>query len=91
MLSQVDIILQRTELFTLSLNPPLQSPCAIELVVSHTAHSESPLWQERRIMKCTREWTGGQPVQNKSGTKGKDRKIPSKKSGCQCQLTIKLY
>lgn len=73
-----------------------ESEHAIELIVSHTAHSESPLWRERRILRCAHEWTGGRPVQNKSGSEGKDRKIqdrkiPSKKTGCRCQLTIKLY
>lgn len=73
-----------------------ESEHAIELIVSHTAHSDSPLWRERRILKCAREWTGGRPVQNQSGPEAKDvriqeRKIPSKKTGCRCQLTIKFY
>ena len=73
-----------------------ESDKGIELIVSHTTHSESPLWREQHILKCAREWTGGWPVWNNSGSEGRDgkiqdRKIPSKKTGCRCKLTIKLY
>jgi hypothetical protein len=71
-----------------------ESDKSIELIVSHTAHSDSPLWRARRILKCSREWTGGQPAQNKSAATAssrQNRKIPSKKTGCRCCLTIKLY
>ena len=73
-----------------------ESEHGIKFIVSNTAHSESLLWREQHILKCAREWTGGWPVQNKLTTEGKDvkiqeRKIPSKKTGCRCQLTIKFY
>ena len=73
-----------------------ESDKGIELIVSHTVHSESLLWREQRILKCVCEWTGGWPVWNSSGSEGRDRKIqdrkiPSKKTGCRCKLTIKLY
>ena len=66
----------------------------IELIVSHVRHSNSPIWRERRVLKCLREWTGGRPAQNKSASSApveKDRKIPSKKMGCRCRLTLKFY
>ena len=66
----------------------------IELIVSNVTYSKSPLWREQRILKCSREWMGGRPTQDQSGsgaTKERDRKIPSKKTGCRCRLTIKLY
>jgi hypothetical protein len=59
----------------------------IELIVSRVAHSDSPNWRERRTLKCSREWTGGR----RSGSDAQNRKIPSKKTGCRCQLTLKLY
>ena len=36
-----------------------ESEHGIELVVSNTVHSESPLWREQHILRCAREWTGG--------------------------------
>ena len=36
-----------------------ESEHGIEFIVSNTAHSELLLWQERRILRCVREWTGG--------------------------------
>ncbi len=69
-----------------------ESDNTIELIVSKVVHSNLPIWQERCVLRCSREWTGGQPAQNKSGdTAKRDRKIPSKKTGCRCCLTIKLY
>ena len=65
-------------------------------IVSSTAHSKSPLWQEQCILWCAHESSGSQPVQNKLRTKGKDvkiqeRKILSEKTGCRCKLTIKFF
>ena len=71
-----------------------ESDKGIELIVSHVRHSDSPIWQERRVLKCLCEWTGGRPAQNKSVSSApmeQDRKIPSKKTGCRCRLTLKFY
>ena len=73
-----------------------ESEHGIEFIVSNTAHSESLLWREQCILRCACEWTRGRLVQNKLRTEGKDakiqeRKILSKKTGCQCRLTIKFY
>src|SRR6266702_2755463 len=69
-----------------------ESDNTIELIVSKVVHSNSPIWRERHVLRCSREWMGGQLAQNKSGdTAKRDRKIPSKKTGCRCRLTIKLY
>ncbi len=69
-----------------------ESDNTIELIVSKVMHSNSLIWQERRVLRCSREWTGGQLAQNKSGdTAKRDMKIPSNKTGCWCCLTIKLY
>ena len=66
----------------------------IELIVSHVRHSDSPIWREWHVLVCSREWMGGQPAQNKSASSApveQDGKIPSKKTGCQCRLTLKFY
>jgi hypothetical protein len=68
-----------------------ESDNSIELIVSHVAHSDSPLWRERRILRCSREWTGGWHKSGSTASGEQDRKIPSKKTGCRCCLTIKLY
>ena len=71
-----------------------ESDKGIELVISHVRHSDSPIWREQRVLKCSREWTGGWPAQNKSESPApveQDRKIPSKKTGCRCRLTLKFY
>ena len=31
----------------------------IELIVSKVVHSNLLIWQERRILRCLREWMGG--------------------------------
>ena len=66
---------------------------SIELIVSNIACSNLPLWQERRIMKCLREYTGGKPDQHSgaSALEEWNRKILSKKTGCWCCLTLKFY
>jgi hypothetical protein len=41
------------------------------------------------VLQCSHEFTGGKTdYQNKYQ---QDRKIPSKKTGCRCHLTIKRY
>ena len=70
-----------------------ESEHSIELIVSNVARSDSLLWRERRIMKCSREYTGGQPDQHSGSSVPEEwnRKILSKKTGCQCRLTLKFY
>ena len=67
-----------------------ESKKSIELVVSHTLQSANlPVWRERRMLRCMREHTGGKKEwENVSQS---ERKILSKKTGCWCCLTIKLY
>ena len=66
-----------------------ESEKTIELSVSKTLRSDSSDWRERRVLRCLREFTGGKyNYQNKNQW---ERKIPSKKTGCQCRLTIKWY
>src|SRR6267378_169150 len=62
---------------------------AIELVVSQVEHSKSPIWRERRLLKCVRGFTGGKREYQR--TTASERKIPSKKTGCRCRLTVKSY
>ena len=62
---------------------------AIELIVSQVERSDSPIWQERRVYQCGREYTGGK--HDRQRTTEWERTIPSKKTGCRCCLTIKLY
>src|SRR5882762_7927041 len=62
---------------------------AIELVVSQVEHSKSPIWRERRLLKCVRGFTGGKREYQR--TMASERKIPSKKTGCRCRLTVKSY
>ena len=61
----------------------------IELIVSQVEQSDSLIWQERRVYQCAREYTGGK-YDCQRITKW-ERMIPSKKTGCRCHLTIKLY
>ena len=70
-----------------------ESEHSIKLIVSNITHSDSLLWQEQRIMKCSREYTGGRPDQHSgsSAPEERNRKIPSKKTGCRCRLTLKFY
>ena len=66
---------------------------SIELIMSNVACSDSPFWQEQRILKCSREYMGGRPDQQSgsSAPEERNRKIPSKKTGCRCRLTLKFY
>ena len=70
-----------------------ESEHSIKLIVSNVARSDSLLWREQRIMKCSREYTGGQPDQHSGSSVPEEwnRKIPSKKTGCRCCLTLKFY
>ena len=62
---------------------------SIKLIVSRTEELDSPNWRARRVFRCSREPSGGKTNQVKKHNR--DRKIPSKKTGCKYQLTIKLY
>jgi len=66
-----------------------ESKKAIELIVSQVEWSDSQIWRERRMLKCSREYTGGK--QDRENVNQWERKIPSKKTGCRCCLTIKRY
>lgn len=67
-----------------------ESNKTIELVVSQTLRStDSPDWRERSVLRCSRGLTGGKSDYQKRHEW--ERKIPSKKTDCQCNLTIKRY
>jgi hypothetical protein len=66
-----------------------QSEKSIDLVVSKVRQSDSPIWRERRVFMCAREYTGGK--QDRVKVNQWERTIPSKKTGCRCRLTIKQY
>ena len=66
-----------------------ESEKTIELVVSKIERSDSLNWHEKRVLRCSCEITGGKSFYQKRHQW--DRKIPSKKTGCPCCLTIKLY
>ena len=66
-----------------------ESEKTIGLIVSQIERSNSPLWWEWRVLWCSREFTGGKrDYQNGNQW---ERKIPSKKTGCQCCVTVKQY
>lgn len=67
-----------------------ESEKSIELIVSQIKRSDSSgTWRERRMFRCSREFTGGKHSYQKKNQW--ERKIPSKKTGCQCCLIIKRY
>ena len=66
-----------------------QTEKAIELIVNQTEKSEGPIWRERRVYRCGREYSGGKSTYQKINQW--ERTIPSKKTGCRCRLTIKRY
>ncbi len=66
-----------------------ESEKAIELIVSQVEWSDSPIWWEWHMLKCSREYMGGK--QDCENVNQWERKIPSKKTGCRCCLTIKRY
>ena len=53
---------------------------SIELIVSQVERSDSPIWRERRVYRCAREFTGGK--QGRQRTTQWERTIPGKKTGC---------
>ena len=61
--------------------------------MSNVTCSDSLFWREQRILKCSREYTEGWPDQQSgsSAPEEQNRKILSKKTGCQCCLTLKFY
>ena len=61
--------------------------------MSNVARSDSLFWQEQHILKCLREYMGGRPDQQSRSSAPEEwnRKIPSKKTGCWCRLTLKFY
>ena len=63
---------------------------AMELIVSQVEQSDSPIWWEWHMYQCAREYMGGKYHDCHRTTKWEGT-IPSKKMGCQCHLTIKLY
>lgn len=67
-----------------------ESEKSIELIVSQIKRSDSSgTWRERRVLRCSREFTGGKRAYQKKNQW--ERRIPSKKTGCQCCLIIKRY
>ncbi len=61
----------------------------IELIASELKHSSSLIWRERRVFRCSCECSGGK--WDYECTTQSDRKVKSKKTGCQCCLIIKKY
>ena len=61
---------------------------SIELVVCRTVMGK--VFTQKRTYCCARQPTGGDKQYKKKNLHW-DRKIDSKKTGCGCQLTIKLY
>ena len=57
-----------------------QSAKSIELVVSQIEYSDLPEWWERRVFRCSCEFTGGKPNYEKKHQH--EWKISSKKTGC---------
>ena len=67
-----------------------ESNKTIELVMSQTERStDSPDWWEQSMLHCSRGFMGGKTDYQKRHEW--ERKIPSKKTGCECNLTIKRY
>jgi len=63
--------------------------CSIELILAVIKH-RGPLWTERRVYVCSRQMSRGRKNYEKKNL-GWHRKINSKKTGCHCCVTIKLY
>ena len=63
---------------------------SIQISKSSTAHSNGPLWSQRRYYVCAQGWSGGKYKYEK---KYPDclRKVESKKSDCKYRIVIKLY
>jgi hypothetical protein len=63
---------------------------SIELVTAWTSGPSRWLYTQKKIYCCSRQQTGGDRHYQKKFP-DRYRKIESKKTGCRCQLTIKLY
>jgi hypothetical protein len=61
---------------------------SIELIASRICHG-GQVWTLRRNYVCARAWSGGES--RYETTTNQKRKIPSKKTGCPCNITIKCY
>jgi hypothetical protein len=61
---------------------------SIELISSTTSHG-GQAWTLRHVYICVREWSGGESCYEK--TTNWEQKIPSKKTGCPCNIVIKSY
>jgi hypothetical protein len=61
---------------------------SIDLVISKTLAGR--LYTQKRTYVCSRQQTGGERNYQRKFPDRK-RKIESKKTGCSCQITIKLY
>jgi FAR1 DNA-binding domain len=61
---------------------------SIELLVSKTRSGKE--YKEKRVYVCSREPTGGEKPYPKKHPE-RIRKRESKKTGCRCQITIKIY
>jgi hypothetical protein len=62
---------------------------SVEFILSQVERSDLPIWQERRVYRCAREYSGGKL--NREKITERERTIPSKKTGCRCCLMIKHY
>jgi hypothetical protein len=63
---------------------------SIELVTAWTSGPSRWLYTQKKIYRCSRQHTTGERHYQKKFP-DRYRKIGSKKTGCRCQLTIKLY
>ena len=63
---------------------------SIELVTAWTSGPIGRLYTEKKIYRCSCQQTGGDRHYQKKFP-DRYRKIESKKTGCRCQLIIKLY
>jgi hypothetical protein len=66
---------------------------SIELILSRTSRptgNAPPLFTQKREYRCSREHTGGVTKYEKKHP-DRTRKIDSKKTGCGCQIHIKIY
>ena len=62
---------------------------SIELVASSTC-TNGKLWSRSQKFVCGHQRSGGEKAYEKKHP-GRERKIPSKKTGCRCQVFIKEY
>ena len=62
---------------------------SIQLIVSQVKQSDSSIWREQHVYRCPREFTGRE--KDRQNITRSEQAIPSKKMGCRCTLTIKMY